>query len=73
MTMLPRIPGRECAKALEAVGFYVKRHKGSHVVLRRDDPFAQVIVPDHRQLDRGTLRGIIRHAGLGVDDFLKLL
>jgi predicted RNA binding protein YcfA (HicA-like mRNA interferase family) len=73
MTMLPRISGRECAKALEAVGFYVKRQKGSHIVLRRDDPFAQVVVPDHRQPDRGTLRGIIRHAGLGVDDFLKLL
>jgi predicted RNA binding protein YcfA (HicA-like mRNA interferase family) len=73
MTMLPRISGRECVRALEAAGFRVKRQKGSHIVLRRDEPFAQVVVPDHRQLDRGALRGIIRHAGLGVDDFLKLL
>jgi len=73
MTMLPRISGRECVKALEAVGFYVKRQKGSHIVLRRDDPFAQVVVPDHRELDSGTLRGIIRHADLSVDEFLKLL
>jgi len=42
-------------------------------VLRRDDPFAQVVVPDHRELDRGTLRGIIRHSELSVDEFLKLL
>jgi hypothetical protein len=32
-----------------------------------------VVIPDHRELDRGTLRAIIRHAGLSVDEFLKLL
>jgi predicted RNA binding protein YcfA (HicA-like mRNA interferase family) len=53
MRMLPSISGRGCVRDLEAVGFYVKRQKGSHIVLRRDEPFAQVVVPDHRQLDRG--------------------
>ena len=43
------------------------------MILRRDNPFAQVVVPDHKELDRGTLRGIIRQAGLGVDEFVKLL
>jgi hypothetical protein len=43
------------------------------MVLRRDDPFAQVVVPDHRELDRGTLRAILRHAGLTVGQFLDLL
>ncbi len=43
------------------------------MVLRRDDPFAQVIVPDHRVLDRGTLRAVIRQAGLSVDEFTDLL
>jgi predicted RNA binding protein YcfA (HicA-like mRNA interferase family) len=43
------------------------------VVLRRDDPFAQVVVPDHAELDRGTLRAIIRQAGLSVEEFLRLL
>lgn len=43
------------------------------MILRRDDPFAQVTVPDHKQLDRGTLRAIIRQAGLGVDEFIGLL
>ncbi len=43
------------------------------MVLRRDDPFAQVVVPDHKELDRGTLRALIRQAGLGVDEFLRLL
>jgi predicted RNA binding protein YcfA (HicA-like mRNA interferase family) len=41
--------------------------------MRRDAPFAQVVVPDHRELDRGTLRAIIRQAGLSVADFVALL
>ncbi|WP_232844362.1 MULTISPECIES: type II toxin-antitoxin system HicA family toxin [Methanothrix] len=55
------------------MGFYFKRQEGSHIVLRRDDPFSQVIVPNHRELDRGTLRAIIRQAGMSVDEFSKLL
>ena len=73
MSKLPRISGRECVKVLERADFYFKRHTGSHIILRRDDPFAQVVVPDHKELDRGTLRAIIRHAGLSVDEFVKLL
>lgn len=60
-------------RALERVGFYFKRQEGSHIILRRDAPFAQIVVPDHKELDRGTLRGIIRQAGLSVDEFVKLL
>jgi predicted RNA binding protein YcfA (HicA-like mRNA interferase family) len=73
MSNPPRISGRERVKALDKVGFYFKRQEGSHIVLRRDDPFAQVVVPDHKELDRGTLRAIIRSTGLGVDEFKKLL
>ena len=73
MSGLPQISGRECAKALAKAGFYLKRQQGSHMILRRDEPFAQVVVPDHKTLDRGTLRAIIRQAGLSTDEFLKLL
>jgi predicted RNA binding protein YcfA (HicA-like mRNA interferase family) len=73
MIKLPRLSGRECVRALGKIGFYQKRQEGSHIILRRDNPFAQVIVPDHKELDRGTLRAIIRQAGLGVDEFVKLL
>jgi predicted RNA binding protein YcfA (HicA-like mRNA interferase family) len=73
MSRLPRISGRECAKALLNAGFLFVRQKGSHMVYRRDRPFAQVTVPDHRELDRGTLRGIIRQAELTVDEFIELL
>ncbi len=54
-------------------GFYLKRQEGSHMILRRDEPYAQVVVPDHRELGRGILRAIIREAGLNVDEFVKLL
>ena len=73
MSKLPVISGRECIKALEKAGFYFKRQEGSHIVMRRDDPFGQVVVPDHKELDRGTLRAIIRQAGLSSNEFLKLL
>jgi len=73
MSKLPVISGRECVQALERAGFYFKRQQGSHIILRRDTPFAQVVVPDHKTLDRGTLRAIIRQAGLGVDEFVGLL
>jgi len=73
MSKLPHISGRECIKALEKAGFYLKRQEGSHVILRRDDPFAQLVIPDHKELDRGTLRAILRQSGLGVDEFVNLL
>ena len=73
MSKLPVISGRKCVRALERAGFYLKRQTGSHLVLRRDEPFAQVVVPDHKVLDRGTLRAIVRQAGLSVDEFVSLL
>jgi predicted RNA binding protein YcfA (HicA-like mRNA interferase family) len=73
MTKLPVVSGRDCIKALRKKGFYVKRREGSHVVLRRDDPFGQVIVPDHKTLDRGTLRSILRQADVSVEEFATLL
>ncbi len=73
MSTLPRISGRDCRKVLEKAGFYFKRQESSHMILRRDNPFAQVVVPDHKELDRGTLRAIIRQAGLSVDEFNGLL
>ncbi len=73
MSKLPVLSGKKCIKALEKVGFYLKRQEGSHVTLRRDEPFCQLVVPLHEELDRGTLRAIIRQAELSVNEFTKLL
>ncbi len=56
MSGLPVISGKQCIKALEKIGFVVKRQSGSHVILRRNDPYCQISVPNHKVLDRGTLR-----------------
>ncbi len=58
MSKLPELSGWQCAQALERAGFRLKRQTGSHMVLRRDAPLAQVVVPAHMVLDRGTLRAI---------------
>ncbi|MBU1075793.1 MAG: type II toxin-antitoxin system HicA family toxin [Spirochaetes bacterium] len=73
MGKLPRISGQKCIKALIKAGFYFKRQTGSHIVLRKDKPFNQLVIPDHKELDRGTLRAIIRQSGLSIDEFIKLL
>ena len=41
---MPVISGKECIEVLEEAGFYIKRRESCHVILRRDDPFAQVVV-----------------------------
>ena len=73
MSKLPRLSGRDAVRALEKIGFYVKRQHGSHIILRRDNPFAQTVIPDHKELDRGTLRAILRQIDLSVDDFCSLI
>ena len=54
-------------------GFVVYRQRGSHIVLVRAQPPAQTTVPNYRELDRGTLRAIIRQGGLTVEEFVALL
>lgn len=73
MAKLPVLSARECIAALEKVGFYVARQRGSHITLRRDTPPARVVVPNHKELKKGMLRGIIQQAGMTVDEFLELL
>lgn len=74
MTKLPRgLSGKKVVRALKRAGFYVRRQKSSHVIMRRDKPFAQVVVPLHKSVDTGTLDAIIDGAGLTVGRFIELL
>jgi predicted RNA binding protein YcfA (HicA-like mRNA interferase family) len=72
---LPSLRGRAVIAALERGGFYVHHVKGTHHVLRHPSkPRARVVVPVHgRDLPAGTVRGIIKQAGLTVDEFLGFL
>jgi predicted RNA binding protein YcfA (HicA-like mRNA interferase family) len=60
-------------QALQLVGFIFRRQTGSHIILRRDNPYARAVVPNHKQVRAGTLRRIISDAGLTVEDFMRLL
>jgi predicted RNA binding protein YcfA (HicA-like mRNA interferase family) len=73
VSKLPSISGKECIKALEKIGFYQRRQEGSHIIMRRDEPFAQVVVPNHSEIAKGTLRAIIRDIELSVEEFVLLL
>jgi len=73
MSKLPRVSGQQCVKVLQKRASFFGRQSSSHIVLRRNDPFAQVVVPDHDELDRGTLRAILRQAELSIEEFIDLL
>jgi len=60
--------------AFRRLGYEVDRQKGSHIVLRhREPPFRRLTVPDHRELAKGTLRALIREAGITVEEFTSLV
>jgi predicted RNA binding protein YcfA (HicA-like mRNA interferase family) len=73
MSKLPVVSGAECVKALGKVGFVVYRQRGSNITMVRKSPPSQTTVPNHKELDRGTLRAIIPQAGLTVDEFIELI
>jgi predicted RNA binding protein YcfA (HicA-like mRNA interferase family) len=71
MPSLPRVSGREVIRALERLGFVVRRQRGSHVVLRRGS--VGCVVPDHKELKTGTLNGVLKQAGVSPEDFIAAL
>ena len=72
---LPAVSGKRVIAALEKEGWYVKRVRGSHHVLRHPDIPDAIPVPVHgnRPVKRGTLLSILRAAGLSRDEFAKKL
>lgn len=73
MSKLPVVSGRDMVRALEKIGFVFDRQKGSHMIVYRAEPPATLSIPDHRELDRGTLRALLRQAGIPPEQFAKLL
>jgi predicted RNA binding protein YcfA (HicA-like mRNA interferase family) len=71
---LPAVRPQEVVRALEKAGWKVHRRRGSHVSMHREGVAYVITVPLHRpDMAKGTLRGIIKDAGLTVGEFLKLL
>jgi len=74
VSAIPRISGREAVAVFRRVGYELDRQRGSHIVLRQaGPPHRRLTVPDHREVAKGTLRALIREAGLTVEQFTGLL
>lgn len=74
MTKLPPLSGRDLIKAFRKIGYVVDHQTGSHIILRRTEPpHRRLTVPNHKELAKGTLRALIRQAGLSREEFLELL
>ena len=70
MPTLPVLNGAEVVRAFERFGWMVARQKGSHIILIKDGERATLSVPNHQPVARGTLRSLIRAAGLTVEEFI---
>jgi len=69
MTNIPAMSGREVIRTFEKLGWRVDRRRGSHVVMLKADEAGSLIVPEHKEVRKGTLRSLIQDAGLTVDEF----
>lgn len=73
MAKLPVISGMKAVKAFKKAGWAVSRQTGSHIIMEKVGYAATLSVPNHRELKRGTLRDLIKDAGLTVEEFVELL
>ena len=74
MGKLPIMYGMEAIKALSKIGYEIDHQTGSHLILRhKEEPHRRLTVPNHKDLAKGTLRAIIRQAGLTREEFLELV
>jgi len=74
VSRLPVVSGRELVKALAEIGYEFDRQRGSHMILRQKvSPYRRLVIPDHREIAKGTLRAIIKQAGLTTEELVMLL
>ncbi len=74
MSKLPVVSGQDVVKALAKIGYVFDHQRGSHIVLRQNfAPYRRITVPNHKEIAKGTLRKIIREAGLTVEELTNLL
>jgi len=73
MSRLGNISGKEAVKAFEKAGWQPIGQVGSHLIMVKPGVRVNLSIPQHKELSVGTLRALIRHAGLTVEEFLQLL
>ena len=67
---LPVMSGREVVRVFESLGWEAVRQASSHIIMTKDEEPVTLSVPDHREVAKGTLRSLIRNAGLTVEEFV---
>ncbi len=71
MPPVPLLPPAEVVKIFQKLGWGVSRQRGSHIIMTKPGHLATLSIPEHSEVARGTLRGLISKAGLTVDQFLE--
>ena len=71
MPKLPVVSGADVVRALEHLGFVVIRQRGSHIMMRRGS--SGCVVPNHRELKIETLVGLLKQAGISLEEFIEAL
>lgn len=70
----PVVSGPDLVKVFQRIGYEVNHQSGSHIIVRRvQAPHRHASIPNHKELAKGTLRGLLRDAGLTVEELSKLL
>ncbi len=70
---LPVVSGKEFISRLKKKGYVLVHQEGSHIIIRlTNPPHTKLSVPNHKELDRGLLRALIRDARITVDEFINL-
>lgn len=72
MSRLPVCSGQDAVRAFQKLGYQVDHQTGSHIILRHPQ-MRRLTVPNHRELAKGTLRALIREAGITKQEFTSLL
>ncbi len=73
MSKLPVLSGRILCKKLKKLGYLIDHQTGSHIILRNENPpFRRLTVPNHKDIAKGTLRAILRQAGITPEEFNKI-
>lgn len=72
-SILPVLSGREVLAVFEKFGWQFIRQSASHMIMVKKGEMATLSIPDHREVARGTLRSLIRTAGLTVQEFIAAI
>ncbi len=74
MGKLPVISGKFLSKLLVKLGYLEDHQTGSHIILRNKNyPYRRITIPNHKEIAKGTLRGIIRETGITLEQFIDLM